>query len=136
MPGSARVPDPRHLRVKFAHPGRAHEPTRFVEMQIPQAKPWMVRLAPFQIELRTLRQPGTVRERALAALDELGVRAGDEFAMRDVYGHLGILMGTREYRAVQRAIDRMYRGDRGGRRNSSGCGWGGTGGRESIQVWG
>ncbi|MHB1905689.1 MAG: hypothetical protein ACYCRG_02135 [Acidimicrobiales bacterium] len=84
-----------------------------MEMPIPQAKPWMVRLAPFQIELRTLRQPGTVRERALAALDELGVRAGDEFAMRDVYGQLGILMGTREYRAVQRAIDRMHRGDWG-----------------------
>ena len=84
-----------------------------VEMQIPQAKPWLVRLAPFQIELRTLRQPGTARERVLVALDELGVEAGDEFAMRDVYGQLGIVTGTKEHGAVQRAIDRMYRGDRG-----------------------
>ncbi len=82
-------------------------------MPVPQAKPWLVRLALFSIELRTLRRPGTARERVLAALDELGVRAGDEFAMRDVYGQLGIIMGTREYRAVQRAIDRMYRGCRG-----------------------
>ena len=82
-------------------------------MQIPQAKPWLVRLAPLSIELRTLRRPGTARERVLVALDELGVEAGDEFAMRDVYGQLGIIMGTREYRAVQRAIDRMYRGCRG-----------------------
>lgn len=80
---------------------------------MPQAKPRLVRLAPFQIELRTLRRTGTARERVLAALDELGVEADDEFAMRDVYGRLGILTGKREYRAVQRAIDRMYRGDRG-----------------------
>ncbi len=53
------------------------------------------------------------RERVLAALDELGVRTGDVFAMRDVYGQLGIFTGTREHGAVQRAIDRMYRGDRG-----------------------
>ena len=84
-----------------------------VEMQIPQAKPWLVRLAPFQIELRTLRQPGTARERVLAVLDELGVRADDVFAVRDVYGQLGIFTGTKDHGAVQRAIDRMYRGDRG-----------------------
>ena len=46
-------------------------------------------------------------------LDELGVEAGDEFAMRDVYGQLWILTGTMENRAVQRAIDRMYLGCRG-----------------------
>ncbi len=84
-----------------------------VEMQIPQAKPWVVRLAPFQIELRRLRQSGTARERVLVALDAMGVEAGDVFAMRDVYGRLGIFTGTREHGAVQRAIDRMYRGDRG-----------------------
>ena len=84
-----------------------------MEMQVPQAKPWLVRLVPFQIELRTLRQPGTARERVLAALDAMGVEAGDEFAVRDVYGQLGIFAGTREHGAVQRAIDRMYRGDRG-----------------------
>ncbi|MHB1969156.1 MAG: hypothetical protein ACYCPK_02830, partial [Acidimicrobiales bacterium] len=44
---------------------------------------------------------------------ELGVEAGDEFAMRDVYGQLGIFTGTKESGAVQRAIDRMHRGDRG-----------------------
>ncbi len=82
-------------------------------MQIPQAKPWLLRLAPFQVELRTLRQPGTARERVLAALDELGAEAGDVFALRDVYGYLGSFTGTREHGAVQRAIDRMYRGDRG-----------------------
>ncbi len=84
-----------------------------VEAPVPQAKPWLVRLAPLRIELRTLRQPGTARERALAALDELGVGAGDVFAVRDVYGQMGIVTGTKEHGAVQRAIDRMYRGDRG-----------------------
>ncbi len=34
-----------------------------VEAPIPQAKPWLVRLAPFRIETRTLRRPGTARER-------------------------------------------------------------------------
>ncbi len=82
-------------------------------MQIPQAKPWLVRLAPFRVELRRLRQSGTARERVLAALDELGVKAGDVFAVRDVYGQMGIVTGTKEHGAVQRAIDRMYRGDRG-----------------------
>jgi hypothetical protein len=84
-----------------------------VEMPGPQAKPWLVRLAPFRVELRTLRQPGTARERVLAALDELGVEVGGVFAMGDVYGRLGIATGTKEHGAVQRAIDRMYRGDRG-----------------------
>ena len=82
-------------------------------MQIPQAKPWLVRPAPFQVALRSLRRPGTARERVLAALDDLGVEVGDVFATRDVYGYLGIFTGTREHGAVQRAIDRMYRGDRG-----------------------
>ena len=89
------------------------KPNRFVEMQIPQAKPWLVRLAPFRVDLRTLRQPGTARERVLAALDAMSVEAGDMFTVRDVYGYLGIVTGTRERGAVQRAIDRMYRGDRG-----------------------
>jgi len=84
-----------------------------LEALIPQAKPWLVRLAPFRIETRTLRRPGTARERVLAALDELGVGTGGEFTMRDVYGHLSIVIGSKEHRAVQRAIDRMYRGDRG-----------------------
>ena len=85
----------------------------FVEAPIPEAKPWLVRLAPFRIETRTLRRPGTSRERVLGSLDELGLGAGDEFAMGDVYRHQGIAVGTKEHRAVQRAIDRMYRGDRG-----------------------
>ena len=73
----------------------------------------MVRLAPFQIEPRTLRQPGTARERVLAAMNAMCVEPGDVFVMRDVYGRLGIVTGTKEHGAVQRAIDRMYRGDRG-----------------------
>ena len=82
-------------------------------MPVPQAKPWLVRLAPFRIEARTLRRPGTARERVLAALDAMSVEVGDVFAIRDVYGQLGIVTGTKEHGAVQRAIDRMYRGDRG-----------------------
>jgi hypothetical protein len=84
-----------------------------VEAPVPQAKPWLVRLALFSIELRTLRRPGTARERVLAALDELGIEVGYAFKMRDVYWQLGLVTGTREYGAVQRAIDRMYRGNRG-----------------------
>ena len=86
----------------------------FVEAPIPQAKPWLVRLATFRIETRTLRRPGTARERVLAALAELGVLPGGaEFQMSDVYRHLGVAVRSGEYLALQRARDRMYRGDRG-----------------------
>ncbi|NNN09791.1 MAG: hypothetical protein HKL85_11460 [Acidimicrobiaceae bacterium] len=85
-----------------------------VEVPIPQAKPWLVRLAPFRIETRTLRRPSTARERVLGALTELGVLPGRaEFQMSDIYRHLGVAVRSTEYLALQRAIDRMYRGDRG-----------------------
>ena len=85
-----------------------------VEAPIPQAKPWLVRLAPFRIETRTLRRPGTARERVLGSLDEMGVLPGGaEFQMSDIYRHLGVAVRSTEYLALQRAIDRMYRGDRG-----------------------
>jgi len=99
--------------ISLGSPGRAVHDCVGPEVPVPQAKPWLVCLAPFSIESRTLRRPGTARERVLAALGEFGVEAGGEFAMRDVYGQIGIVTGTKEHGAVQRAIDRMYRGGRG-----------------------
>ena len=85
-----------------------------VEMALPHTNRWLVRLAPFKIEQRTLRRPGTARERVLAALDEMGVLPGGaEFEMIDVYRHLGVAVRSGEYLALQRAMARMYRGDRG-----------------------
>lgn len=85
-----------------------------VEVALPRKNRWLVRLAPLRIEKRTLRRPGTARERALATLIEMGVEIGGAtFRPIDVYRHLGVVVGSDEYWAVQRAIDRMYRGDRG-----------------------
>lgn len=85
-----------------------------VEVALPRKNRWLVRLAPLRIEKRTLRRPGTARERALATLIEMGVEIGGAtFRPIDVYRHLGVVVGSDEYWAGQRAIDRMYRGDRG-----------------------
>ena len=84
------------------------------EVALPHKNRWLVRLAPLRIEKRTLRRPGTARGRALTALIEMGVEIGGAtFRPIDVYRHLGVAIGSEEYWAVQRAIDRMYRGDRG-----------------------
>lgn len=84
-----------------------------MEMALPHTNRWLVRLAPFRIETRTLRRPGTARERVLAALAEMGISPGGaEFEMIDVYRHLGVAVRSGEYLALQRAMDRMYRGDR------------------------
>ena len=85
-----------------------------VEVALPHTNRWLVRLAPLRIEKRALRRPGTARERVLTALTAMGVEIGGaEVRPVDVYRHLGITVGSDEYWAVQRAIDRMYRGDRG-----------------------
>ena len=108
------MPEARQKVRWITHQRGAYKPNRIVEAPILQAKPWLVRLAPFRIETRTLRRPGTARERVLAVLDELGVGTGGvEFQMSDVYRHLGVAVRSTEYLALQRAIDRMYRGDRG-----------------------
>ena len=93
---------------------RASTSCHVVEVALPHKNRWLVRLAPMRIEKRTLRRPGTARERVLAALTEMGVEIGGAtFRPIAVYRHLGVAIGSDEYWAVQRAIDRMYRGDRG-----------------------
>ena len=84
-----------------------------VEVALPHTNHWLVRLAPFRIEKRALRRPGTARARVLTALNEMGVEIGAVFRAGDVYRHLGIDTCSGEYWALQRAMDRMYRGNRG-----------------------
>ncbi len=78
----------------------------FVEVQSPQAKPWLVRLASFQIGVRPGPQRVTVRDEILAMLPEL-VDGRGVFRLRDLVARLNSDNDLRRRCAVEKAIQRM-----------------------------
>ncbi len=79
-----------------------------MEVQSPQAKPWLVRLEAFQIGVRPgpLRQ--TVRDEILAVLPKLVDEHG-EFTMRDLMARLNADNEERRRWAVEKALRRLAR---------------------------
>ena len=77
-----------------------------VEVQSPQAKPWLVRLEAFQIGVRPGPERWTVCDEILAVLPELVDERG-EFRMRDLVGRLNSDNDLRRRWAVEKAVQRM-----------------------------
>ena len=84
----------------------------FVEAPSPQAKPCLVRLAPFQIGVRPGPQCWAVRDEILAVLSELVNECG-EFKLRDLMTRLNPDRDPRRRWAVEKVIFRMVTVGRG-----------------------
>ena len=80
--------------------------TNFVEVQSPQAKPWLIRLEGFQIGVRPGPERWTVRDEILAVLPEL-VNEHGEFTLRDLIARLNPDNGERRRWAVEKAVARL-----------------------------
>jgi hypothetical protein len=77
-----------------------------VEVQSPQAKPWLIRLESFQIRVRPGPQRVTVRDEILAVLPELVDERG-EFTMQDLVARLNPDNDNRTRWAVEKALMRL-----------------------------
>ncbi len=82
-------------------------------MQIPQAKPWLVRLASFRVSVRPGRTARCVRTEILMVLDEL-VGSDGIVTLRDVAVRLNTSGDVRRDGAIQRAMWRMVHRRRAG----------------------
>ena len=86
--------------------GPASHGSHLVEVQSPQAKPWLVRLESFQIGVRPGPQRVTVRDEILAMLPEL-VDGRGVFRLRDLVARPNSDNDLRRRWAVEKAIQRM-----------------------------
>ncbi len=77
-----------------------------MEVQSPQAKPWLVRLEAFQIGVRPGPQRWTVRDEILAVLPEL-INERGEFRLGDLVARLNPDDDLRRRWAVEKALARM-----------------------------
>ncbi len=77
-----------------------------MEVQSPQAKPWLIRLESFQIRVRPGPQRVTVRDEILAVLPELVDERG-EFTMQDLVARLNPDNDNRTRWAVEKALLRL-----------------------------
>ena len=77
-----------------------------VEVQSPQAKPWLVRLEAFQIGVRPGPERWTVHAEILAVLPELVDERG-EFTERDLMARLNPDKHVRRQWAVEKALTRL-----------------------------
>ncbi len=77
-----------------------------MEVQSPQAKPWLVRLEAFQIGVRPGPQRRTVRDEILAVLVELVDERG-AFTERDLMARLNPDKQARRRWAVEKALTRL-----------------------------
>ena len=93
---------PAGLRCSVIHPGQR----LFVEVQSPQAKPWLVRLEAFQIGVSPGPQRWTVRDEILSVLLEL-VDGRGVFRLRDLVARLNSDNDLRRRWAVEKATQRM-----------------------------
>lgn len=75
-------------------------------MKGPQAKPLLVRLSPFRLNIRPGRSAHTVRDEVLAVLPELIDEHG-EFTMRDLLSRLNPEGENRRRWAVEKAVWRL-----------------------------
>ncbi len=82
-----------------------------VEVPIPQAKPWLVRLASFRVGFRPERRTDRMRDEICAVLPELVDEHG-EFTKRAVMARLNPGRDERRGWAVDKALQRMARSDR------------------------
>ena len=78
----------------------------FVEVQSPQAKPWLVRIEAFQIGARPGPERVTVRDEILAVLRER-VDENGEFRVRDLVVRLNPDKDLRRQWAVEKALMRL-----------------------------
>ena len=83
-----------------------------VEVAIPQAKPWLIRLEVFQIGVRPGPQCWAVRDEILAVLPEI-VNQHGEFTERDLMARLNPDKQVRRRRAVEKALTRLAMGRQG-----------------------
>ena len=98
---------------------------RCEEVLLPQAKPWLVRLAPFQISVRAGPKRWTVRDEILAVLAELMDERG-EFRFRDLVARLNPDNDLRRRWAMEKALMRLCADEEPGStltRVGSGCCW-------------
>ncbi len=79
-----------------------------MEVQSPQAKPWLVRLEAFQIGVRPGPQRWTVRDEILAVLPELVDERG-EFRSADLVARLNPDNEERRRWAVEKTLWRFVR---------------------------
>lgn len=77
-----------------------------VEVRVPQAKPLLVRLSPFRLNIRPGKSARTVRDEILAVLPELIDEHG-ELMMCDLLSRLNPEGDNRRRWAVEKAVWRM-----------------------------
>ena len=85
---------------------RTRAGSQFVEVRVPQAKPLLVRLSPFRLNIRPARSARTVRDEILAVLPELIDEHG-ELMMCDLLSRLNPEGDNRRRWAVEKAVWRM-----------------------------
>ena len=95
----------------------------FVEVRVPQAKPLLVRLSLFQLNIRPGRSAHTVRDEILAVLPEL-IDEDGEFRLRDLVARLNPDNDLRRRWAVERTLSRLFVGGLPDGGNFVRSGWG------------
>jgi hypothetical protein len=84
-----------------------------VEVPIPHTNSPLLPIAPFTVPKRFRDKPDTVRREILEAIDELCSPGSPEFRLVTLLNILNPENDQQRRWAVERAVSRMYRGDRG-----------------------